>query len=157
MARRPLKSRKKQVLTDLERRVFDRTNRAVQIVRGAIVLSINIQQPTRLPKPNAKSRARGFKSSTLIGEDPSKVGEPPKRLTGSLVKSIKTLVLISGTRVRGVIFTRLIYARRLEFGFMGADKKGRKISQGPRPFMRPGLKNNVDRVKKILAGESLAA
>jgi len=151
-----VKSRKKRVLTDIEKVAFERGNRATQLVRNAVVLSLNRTQTTRLAKPNKKSRAAGVKSSTLIGLDPSKVGEPPKRLTGSLIKSIKAKTTVKGPTIRGVISTRLIYARRLEFGFMGSDKKGRKISQGPRPFLRPALQNNVDRIKKVLAGWSLA-
>jgi phage gpG-like protein len=44
--------------------------------------------------------------------------------------------------------TSLVYAARLEFGFVGADSKGRVINQAARPYMRDSLNNNVKEMRK---------
>lgn len=38
--------------------------------------------------------------------------------------------------------TNVIYAKRIEFGFAGADSKGRRYHQPATPFLRPALDEN---------------
>lgn len=86
------------------------------------------------------------------GKNPSKPGEPPKKVSAQLQGSITGIVERDGDQVLGAVGTNLKKARRLEFGFVGRDSAGRVIDQGERPFLRPGLRNSIDKVKKILGG-----
>lgn len=84
---------------------------------------------------NIKDKVNQFRSPP-----PSVEGSPPHNLTGALFRGIE--VDRSGLRqthpsvVVGVS-KAIDYAMRLEFGFRGVDKRGRMISQGPRPYFRP--------------------
>jgi phage gpG-like protein len=84
------------------------------------------------------------------GKSPSKEGTPPKKVSGRLQSSLAQAVEVVENAVIGRVGTNVIYARRLELGFVGVDKAGRKISQGPRPFLRPAVMNNTGAIAKIL-------
>ena len=127
----------------VERIARARLNAAVQLVRNRVVVLINRTQPTR-------TTASGRK----IGLSPSLPGEPPKRLTGALVRSIVAGVAKDGQTLRGFVGTNRQGARRLEFGFSGADARGRVINQAPRPFLRRGLMESRDAVRRALIGEA---
>ena len=45
----------------------------------------------------------------------------------------------------------MVYARRIELGFKGADSLGRVYNQRPYPYMRPGLRVASPNVRGILA------
>ena len=130
--------RAKPILSDLEKKLRDRVRGAAQLVRNDVVLSLNRSQPSKRV------------GSRLVGLEPSKEGEAPKRLTNSLIKSIQVRVQRRSGSIAGVIGTRLVYARRLELGFMGRDSLGRMITQGPRPFLRPALKRNAEKIRRLL-------
>ena len=49
----------------------------------------------------------------------------------------------------GVVGTNVVYARRLELGFVGQDKLGRTINQKPRPHIIPAFEKH----KKIILGK----
>jgi hypothetical protein len=83
---------------------------------------------------------------------PSDPGEPPHKQSGRLYGSIFFSVNRKDNQVTGVIYSNDPKARRLELGFVGRDSLGRTYDQKPRPFMRPGLANSRDRIKKILGG-----
>jgi len=84
------------------------------------------------------------------GKSPSKVGEPPKKVSGRLQTSIVQTVTVEENRVIGRVGSNAKHARRLELGFFGVDSAGRHISQGPRPYLRPSVENNRSAVAKIL-------
>lgn len=67
----------------------------------------------------------------------SRVGESPHRRSGDLQGSFKFLVKVGLITVSLRVFTDNVYAARLEFGFIGTDRLGRNINQGPRPYWRP--------------------
>lgn len=69
----------------------------------------------------------------------SKVGEKPHLRSGDLKGSFKFVTKRSFISVALRVFTDIPYALRLEFGFVGTDKLGRNINQGPRPYWRPVL------------------
>ena len=69
----------------------------------------------------------------------SRVGESPHRRTGDLKGSFKFIVKTGIISVSLRVFTKIPYAARLEFGFIGVDSLGRNINQGPRPYWRPVL------------------
>lgn len=123
---------------EIEKALIAKTNRAVQLVRNAAVRKVNVQQPTRR------------KNGRIRGLAPSKVGDPPKRVSGALAKSIIADVRREGDKIVGVVGTRLKYARRLELGFFGSDKRGRKVNHGPRPYLRPAFVELKERIKKLL-------
>ena len=84
--------------------------------------------------------------------------------TGTLRRSIHVepvsgIIRDGQNRAYVVVGTDLPYARRLEFGFVGADRLGRVYNQAPRPYFRPPLDSNFEKYKNIYLaamGESLA-
>ena len=96
---------------------------------------------------------RSLNTSNASGSNPSKEGEPPHKVSGRLQQSIVEDVTVEGGSVVGRVGTNVESARRLEQGFHGTDSAGRVIAQGPRPFLRPGLFNNLERVRAILGAK----
>lgn len=90
------------------------------------------------------------------GPEPSKPGEPPHRQKGNLRADIShEAATIDGTTVRaavGVLDGSIAedYARRLELGFFGLDSLGRNYSQEPRPFLRPTVLRNREKVVELI-------
>ncbi len=75
----------------------------------------------------------------------SVVGESPHRrkgLDGGLQGSFKFVVTRGLLTITLKVFTNQVYAMRLEFGFVGVDRAGRNINQGPRPYFRPVMSEN---------------
>lgn len=107
---------------------------AVEYVRGMVRRKIN----------------RGNRSGT----NPSLPGEPPKKVRGALFMSIATEVRRDARfGVFGIIGSNLPYSRRLELGFTGIDKLGRRYDQKPRPYLRPSLVESAEAVKRILGAK----
>ena len=116
-----------------------------QLLRDDTVRLLNRSQPTRTTA-----------SGRRVGLDPSKPGEPPKRLTSRLIKSITYEVAVEGSGLisSSVVIrfgTNVIYGRRLERGFVGTDSLGRNVSQLPRPYLGRALANRKEGVARILA------
>ena len=75
----------------------------------------------------------------------SRVGESPhkrKGMAGGLQGSFKFIVRRGPISVTLTVFTDQVYALRLEFGFVGVDRAGRNINQGPRPYWRVVMSQN---------------
>jgi len=70
--------------------------------------------------------------------------------TGTLRRDIRPELLEDGVVVVG---TSVPYARRIEFGFMGKDSRGRSYHQAARPYLRPAF----DEKKKEAMGEVVEA
>jgi HK97 gp10 family phage protein len=67
----------------------------------------------------------------------------PHRITSNLYNSIKVLrTEDKNNRHQADIGTDMIYGPRLEFGFIGTDKKGRRYNQRARAFLRPAVDEN---------------
>ena len=78
-------------------------------------------------------------------------GETPAVDTGVLVNSISTWVdSQSSDSITMGIGSGIIYAARLEFGFMETDSAGRTYNQQPRPYMRPAVDNNVAKIEQAI-------
>lgn len=137
----PAKSvtREKEIMRELERILTERVNAATQLVRNEAVRQLNRSQATR--------RTKG---GNIVGLDPSKPGEPPKRVSSRLIRDVQVKVEKQGTKIRGTVFTSVKYARRLELGFAGTDAKGRTVSQAPRPFLRPAFRAVRPKIKALL-------
>ncbi len=48
------------------------------------------------------------------------------------------------------IGTNVKYARRIEFGFRGIDKLGRKYNQAPQPYLTPAYEAQKSRIARII-------
>lgn len=88
-------------------------------------------------------------------ENSAKGGAFPNRVTGNLFRNIAAVSPISVKKSPGqvevLVGSTAEYARRLEYGFVGTDKKGRRYNQQPRPFLRPALDENTDEIEKAIA------
>jgi len=80
-------------------------------------------------------------NKSLTGKSPSAPGEPPGKITGTLGRGITHEVEKKPDSVVGRVGTNIIYAVPLEFG---------TSTMAARPFMRPGLERNKERVAKIM-------
>lgn len=142
----------KRVQLDLVRKM----HRIGGLVSNHAKRLVSRSQPTRVSGGRRGKRQRGRRSGRRIGLAPSLPGEPPKVLTGTLRANIgwavqprsRSVVLVIGVR-KGPADK---YARRLELGFHGTDKRGRKVNQAPRPFLRRAFLE-----KSVEAGRLLAA
>ena len=87
--------------------------------------------------------------SSLPPNPPSVAPDGPYRRFGGLGQSIQ----VDDRKNKGPkplvrVGSALPYAARLEFGFRGTDRKGRRINQGARPYMRDTLAKNVRNMQK---------
>lgn len=128
VGRRKFSDRK--VEDEVKKRIVDRTNAAAQHVRTEVLRLIQRTSPF-----------------------PSRVGMPPRRVSGNLVRGIIAGVIVRRDMITGFVGAKAKYAARLEFGFSGTDGKGRTISQGPRPYFRPALKKSRPRIARIMGGK----
>jgi hypothetical protein len=130
-----------QALARIARKLSVGLQAAANEVRSDAVRSVNLSQPIRRSK-----------SGRTVGLAPSAPGEPPKRLTGALIQSIQAPgVEREGNTLVAPVVAGTKYARRLELGFVGTDSRGRRISQGPRPYLRPALERIRPRLAQIIA------
>jgi hypothetical protein len=95
---------------------------------------------------------RAINISNSKGAAPSAPGEPPRKGSGDLQRSIFGEVTRTAKSIVGSVGSRMVYARRLELGFVGKDSEGRTIDQKPRPYLRSTFFANRDRIKRILGG-----
>lgn len=72
-------------------------------------------------------------------------------ITGTLAGSITEEVVAEGENVRGRVGTNLVYARRVELGFIGTDKLGRKINQRARPYLRRAYAERLNEIVDTIA------
>lgn len=56
-----------------------------------------------------------------------------------------------GNAVVVFVGTNVPYAARIEFGFAGQDSLGRTYSQAAKPYLRPALDNNLNKVIQEMA------
>lgn len=115
--------------------------RAALFVVGVVIRSISTGQPVK--------RTRG---GWLKGLNPSQPGQPPHVLMGRLRQSITHRVIAIGTGFAALVGSPIVYARRLELGFVGRDSLGRNVNQAPRPYLRPAVRNNRAIIGRIIAG-----
>lgn len=96
---------------------------------------------------------RSINRGNPTGKNPSKPGEPPKKVSTRLFGSITHRILRGPYTVIGIIGTNIPYGRRLEYGFTGRDRLGRVFDMKPRPFLRPAVANNLIQIKQILGSK----
>lgn len=102
------------------------------------------------------------------GGNPSKPGEPPKKDTGRLFRSMTEVTAAEGREVVTRVGTNVEYARALEFGFSGVQSvrahqrksRGgkthtvsahtRQVDTAARPFLRPALARAKETIARVV-------
>jgi hypothetical protein len=90
---------------------------------------------------------RDISISNRDRKTPSLPGEPPRKVTGRLFKSIAWNVRVEGMKVIGRVGSNEVYARYLERGTMRADGSP---GTAPRPFLRPALLRETGMMTKMI-------
>jgi len=72
--------------------------------------------------------------------------------TGTLRRSVHVEMTDEGIRQVALVGTDTLYARRLEYGFIGEDSLGRVYNQPPAPRWRPAFDHNLAKYERIIAG-----
>lgn len=135
MARKPFSLRLNKKL--FKNVTFEEVTKNMQVAtvwaRDQVKIKLNRGQPTRITS-----------GGNIIGLDPSKPGEPPKKITSQLQNSIRQDVEADSRTVRGFIGSNLKKAPALELG-------NRKGTLKPRPHFRPVLVENKNKLAEIIA------
>ena len=78
-------------------------------------------------------------------------GRPgPNVVSGSHRRSFNvTGPTVSGTTVAALVGPSMIYSRRLELGYVGADSLGRVYNQPPFPSLTPAVSDTQDELKEL--------
>lgn len=122
---------------------------AANAVRAA---AISIRNTAKDLVNRGASEKRVNSKGRRVWASGSKSPNPPFNFTGALFQNIKAdLRNAKGARPSARVGPdgKIIpYAARLEFGFVGTDKKGRTINQGPRPYMRRALSEGAKKANK---------
>lgn len=86
----------------------------------------------------------GLMAAAKVIETAAKQNAPV--LTGNLRRSIHSEQL---NALEAAVGTDVVYARRIEYGFNGADSLGRVYHQTPQPYMRPAFDENKDHASEV--------
>lgn len=119
--------------------VSKKTEALVQRKMLKATLAVKGETQKLLNRSQPKRRLPG---GTRIGLDPSKPGEPPKRVENALIDSIATEVVTRGSVIIGRVGSNLKYARAQELG----NPKG-KLKK--RPYLRPALRKSRPAIRAI--------
>ena len=119
------------ILSDIELGIEKGVKKATFHLQGKVREKINQQQEIRGTGINRR------------GLDPSNPGDPPKRVSGQLVRSIANETEGRGHETVGRVGTSLPYGRMLEEG---------TIDMSSRPYLRPTLIEEGDTIGKIITG-----
>jgi hypothetical protein len=132
MARKPIiKWNGGKIVGQTKARITENMGKVVQMMRSDVIQSINVSQRTA----GAGGARRGL--------DPSRPGDPPKRVEGDLVRSIVADVRSEPTRIVGTYgSTQGKKALALEFGTR---------TMAARPFLRPPLLRKRNDIVRILS------
>lgn len=122
----------------------------VQQLERGMTRSMLTVHATAVKKLSIGQAVTRTKSGRLVGLGPSTPPDPPHVLTGRLRQSIAWEVTVEPNAVVGRVGTNVVYARRLELGFVGTDAAGRNINQAPRPYLRPSLEENRAEIIRLL-------
>ncbi len=90
----------------------------------------------------SRNQARAGKGARKVGLDPSTPGTPPKRVTGTLHRSI--FWALDRQAVKGRVGTPLKYGLFLELG---------TVRMAARPWMITAVRNKREAIKRILTKE----
>lgn len=80
-------------------------------------------------------------------------GEAPAVQLANLKKKIAVEIDNRSREIQAYVGVRGVpYAKRLEFGFVGTDSKGRVYNQAPRPFFNVTYEEQREYIKRLLRG-----
>jgi len=129
-------------------RVLKRVKKVVskRMKAAMIHLQSDVQRRISVGQPVIRSPGGSLRGTVPAQDAPT----PPRVLTGRLRTSITHQVTEEGNEVVGRVGTDVPYAARLEFGFFGADRRGRNFNQAARPFLRPALRDTLPRLVALL-------
>lgn len=88
--------------------------------------------------------------SNRSGRTPSRPGEPPRKVSGRLQRSIAKDVYYYVDRVVGRVGSNVRYARPLEEGWSGVDVRGRRRTLLARPYLVSTLERERDRLMRLV-------
>ena len=125
-------------MIDME--VGRRVDACARFVQGEARKIVSRAQPVRIYGKKAGRSRKGL--------DPSKPGEPPKKVTGDLRKTIRKEFDSASMTAR--VGTNLPYGRYLEMGTGGGrlTKASGGARMAPRPWLRPTLVNHQGEIKR---------
>lgn len=83
-------------------------------------------------------------SAANIVKNAAKIKTP--WVSGNLRRSIHYRTFDLARGVEAIVGTDVEYARRIEYGFAGRDSRGRLYNQPAKPYLRPALEENRERV-----------
>lgn len=101
--------------------------------------------------------ARGITRGVLAGQGIARKhasGRPgPRVISGDFRRSITGDTFVGGPTVLGSIGSGAPQARRLEYGFVGADSLGRVYNQPPYPWLTPAVPEISDAILEAVTAE----
>ena len=107
-----------------------------QRMRKACALVVREVKQGKLNRGQKTARS----GNRRVGLDPSQPGESPKVVTARLKQSITYRVERTETRLRGLVGTKVVYARALELGFVGRVRVKAHVRTLTRKFSTKGAK-----------------
>lgn len=144
----------KEVLAKAAKRLDMNGERAGMFISGAVVRSLSKGQPAKRV------------GNRLVGLNPSKPGQPPRLLHGTLRASVDHRVKRERGHIDVIIGAYTPYARALELGdpkatsraHGSASKNVTSLASGfrtsgagkPRPYLRPALAKNKKKATQML-------
>lgn len=78
-------------------------------------------------------------------------GQAPAVMLGNYINSITHKVEMGADTITGTVGTNMKQGKRLEFGFVGTDSKGRRYNQAPRPHFKVTYEKNKQKIQNKLA------
>lgn len=100
---------------------------------------------------------KGMQSAMLFAEAKSKGRfNTPGNLkvqTGTLRRSISSIVKEDRDDIRGVLFTNVVYGPPHEFGSVMTTRAGSQYKMPKRPFLEPAISENLNEIDRIIMND----
>lgn len=114
-------------------------------VRQKIGVSARIETPPSRRARLQEAKAKRRKAARFLFQ-PSRPGEPPRKRTGMLQRSIAHAVELRGDKVVARVGSNVPYARALEFGYSPRNLAAR-------PYLEPSLREYAPAFGRVVATE----
>lgn len=119
-----------------------------RLIEAAMHLQGEIIEKVSKPGYGEIYRVPGTRNKTYTASAP---GDPPATMLGNLKRNIVFETKFTNGELEVIVGVRGVpYAKRLEFGFVGVDKRGRRYNQAPRPFFKPTYEEQRAKLKSII-------
>jgi len=122
----------------LIKRINDATRKAVGT--GAILIQANARQNFEGSHPRGKPHVGGNKPNVQI---------PGGKLRESISLIPESPVMLGPGKYTISVAPTVIYGRRVELGFHGADSRGRVYDQQGYPYLQPGVDKALPVIPRI--------